>query len=101
MNQPISENRDEISRLCRAYGVVRLDVFGSAVGGEFGDDSDLDFLVVFSREEGANAFHQYFDFKEALSRLLGREIDLICDHAIKNPIFKREVEATRQPLYAA
>ena len=101
MNQLITENLEGIARLCRKHDVVRLDAFGSVLGEEFGDNSDLDFLVVFSRQEETNAFHQFFDFKEALSGLLGREVDLICYQAIKNPIFKQEVEATRQPLYAA
>ena len=60
-----------------------------------------DFLVVFQREAATNAFSQYFDFKEALERVLSREVELVCFDAIRNPHFKQEVEATRQSLYAA
>ena len=46
-------------------------------------------------------FLQYFEFKEALEAVLGRQIDLVCEGAIRNPHFRQELEATRQSLYAA
>lgn len=101
MNKVLTENREGIAQLCQVHGVVRLDAFGSVLADNFNEQSDIDFLVVFDREEATNAFHQYFDFKEALSRLLGREVDLVCYPAIRNPIFKEEVEKNRQLLYAA
>jgi predicted nucleotidyltransferase len=40
----IEQNRDEIARLCRTYHVARLVLFGSAVRGDFDEQtSDLDF----------------------------------------------------------
>lgn len=101
VNAVITDHLQEIRQLCREHDVVRLDVFGSAVGSAFAAQSDIDFLVVFNRKEKTNAFHQYFDFKEALSHLLHREVDLICYEAIKNPFFKQEVDSTSRPLYAA
>jgi predicted nucleotidyltransferase len=48
MIREIADRRDDIQRLCRRYGVERLDVFGSAAGGGFrAEESDLDFLVEF------------------------------------------------------
>jgi len=68
---------------------------------DFNSASDVDFLVTFHRDGDTNTFYQYFDFKEALSKLLHREVELVCAEAIRNHYFKQEVEATRQPLYAA
>jgi predicted nucleotidyltransferase len=76
-------------------------VFGSILRDDFCAESDIDFLVLFKRDEQTNAFNQYFDLKEALEDLLKREIDLVCANAIRNPFFKQEVERSRQPLYAA
>ena len=102
MNAPFLElHLAEIQQLCRVNGIERLDVFGSVLRDDFNSESDVDFLVVFQREASTNAFSQYFDFKEALERVLGREVELVCANAIRNPYFKREVEQTRQPLYAA
>ena len=101
MDRLITENLPAIRRLCKEHSVEALDVFGSVLGNHFTDTSDVDFLVVFSRREGTNAFHQFFEFKEALSRLLQREVELVCYRAIQNPVFKKEVESTRKSLYAA
>ncbi|PXA03800.1 hypothetical protein DDZ13_10240 [Coraliomargarita sinensis] len=101
MNQLLQSNLHKIEELCRANGVIRLDVFGSVLTEDFGAESDVDFLVLFRRDAQTNAFHQYFDFKEALESVLGRKVDLVCENAIRNPYFKQEVEETRKPLYAA
>lgn len=90
-----------IEVLCQRHGVVRLDVFGSVLREDFSAESDIDLLVTFKRDEQTNAFHQYFEFKEALEALLSRQVDLVCANAIRNPYFRREVEKSRQPLYAA
>lgn len=97
----LQDNHDAIETLCRKHGVVRLDVFGSVLRDDFSAESDVDFLVRFRRDGTTDAFHQYFEFKEGLEALLGRKADLVCEAAIRNSHFKREIEQTRQPLYAA
>lgn len=92
---------NDIRSLCRRYGVVQLHAFGSTLREDFSKTSDVDLLVVFSRTEKTNAFEQYFGFKEDLEKLLGREVDLVCYNAIRNPYFKKEVESTRQQIYVA
>ncbi len=81
--------------------MVELYAFGSVLREDFSEDSDIDMLVVFSRDEDANAFHQYFEFKESMEALLGRKVDLVCLKAIKNSYFKKEVTNNRELLYAA
>ena len=99
----IEHNRAALERLCAEYGVARLDVFGSAVTGEFDPArSDLDFLVEFlpGQELGRWLGH-YFAFQAALEGLFGCKVDLVMPGAMKNPYFVREVNRTRRPLYAA
>ena len=44
----VDQHREEISALCRRYGVRRLELFGSAATEVFDPPrSDLDFLVEF------------------------------------------------------
>ncbi|SJN09946.1 hypothetical protein FM113_07765 [Leucobacter sp. 7(1)] len=62
--------------------------------------SDVDFLVTFQPGR-ANRFHDYFDFKFELERILEREVDLVVESAMKNPYFKASVLDTAQDLYAA
>ncbi len=99
----IEERGEEITEVCRRYGVSKLEVFGSAVDGAFEEDrSDVDFLVEFLPGQGLGPWlTHYFDLKVALERLLGRTVDLVMYGAMKNPHFIREVNRTRRTVYAA
>jgi hypothetical protein len=98
----IDRHRAEIEELCRTYRVRQLDIFGSAVRDDFDPaHSDLDFLVEFEPDPDLNTFHAYMDLRADLARLLGRPVDLVMPSAIRNRYFRKEVEATRKPLYAA
>ena len=95
----IRRNIAEIIALCQKYKVKELCVFGSALTDHFNKDSDVDFTVVFDKASIEDYFINYFDFTFALEELLHRDVDLIEYEAIRNPYFKKEVEATRQPVY--
>ena len=98
----IEKHRPELDSLCAKYGVVRLDVIGSAARGDFQDDhSDIDFVVEFSDLLPSNAADRYFGLLANLEDLFRRNIDLISYTAIRNPYFKQVVDRTRVPLYAA
>ena len=95
-------HRDALGRLCRAHGVIRLDVFGSAAGDAFDPvRSDIDLLVEFGPQAAPDLFSHYFELKDALQRLFGRDVDLVMAGAVRNPVFARSVERSRRPLYAS
>jgi predicted nucleotidyltransferase len=77
-----------------------LDVFGSAATDDLGPDSDVDILVQFERD-GTDLFDRYFELKEGLEELFGRDVDPVIEESIKNPYFKESVERSRKNLYAA
>src|SRR3972149_3357069 len=98
----IDDKRDELVAVCRKFGVLRLDLFGSAAGGSFDPRrSDLYFLVEFCPPRRTNAFHQFSGFQFALEELFGRKIDLVDPTAMRNPYFIESVNRSRRPLYAA
>ncbi len=98
----IDDHLAGIEALCRAYGVRRLDVFGSVVRDDFDPDrSDVDFLVEFEPDEGRNRFRDYFDLREALAGLLGRPVDLVMARAVRNRYLKAAIDADRKLVYAA
>ena len=102
MTTIIDRHRQEIEALCRTYRVKRLDVFGSAVREDFDPlRSDVDFLVEFEPDPDLNTFHAYMGLRDELSRLLGHPIDLVMPAGMRNRYFAQEIEATREPLYAA
>ena len=101
MNPIVAERRQDLARLCEEHSVARLDVFGSAVTGEFDPEtSDLDFLVTFQEAAaGKDAFDKQIGLQDALAALFGRKVDLIPERSITNPYFRANVEDTREPVY--
>lgn len=96
----VQSKRDEIAALCRELGVLRLDVFGSAVTENFDPErSDVDVLV--EVEPGRLTLTNYFALRQGLQRILGREVDVLDIGAMRNPYLRSEVLANREPLYAA
>ena len=96
----VTRHLDEIAALCRQFGVRRLDLFGSAAAGAFDQvTSDLDFVATFADTAAPNYAERYLNFAEALEALFGRPVDVVIDRSIRNPHFRRAVEATRQPVY--
>ena len=102
MTSILESKRQEIEDLCTRYGVARLDAFGSALRQDFRpDDSDVDLLVELKSMEPYARVEAYFGLLEGLRKLLNRKIDLVMAGAVKNPYISREIERTKQLLYAA
>ncbi len=99
----IEMNMDKIVALCKKYRVAKLWVFGSILTPDFNDDSDVDLSVDFDSEtinrEGLDWADIFFDFMHELEALLGRRIDLVCDDAVKNKIFRKELDTTKLLIY--
>ncbi len=90
---------DSIRDLCRRFGVRELAVFGSARRLDFREDSDVDFLVEFQPEVRIGLV-EYAGLQNQLEDLLGRKVDLVTKHGLKQPI-AREVLGSREIIYAA
>jgi uncharacterized protein len=95
----INEHIERIKKLCQDYSVKELYVFGSVLSSNFRSDSDIDFLVQFSRMEPAEYFDNYMGFKDALGNLLARNIDLLEIQAIRNPILMRSIDRNKKLVY--
>src|SRR5260221_8221259 len=78
MEAEIERKRELLAAVCRRYGVVRLEVFGSAARGTDFDarHSDADFLVTFSPGR-RNDLAAFADLKDQLEELLQRPVDLV------------------------
>src|SRR5688572_2919326 len=100
---PILETRSaEIAELCRLFHVRRLDVFGSAArGDDFSDESDVDLLVEYEADHNPPSFKDFLAFREALSGMLGRNVDLTMADAVRNPYVLAGIERFRQNLHGA
>jgi uncharacterized protein len=81
-----------LDRVCLRYGVTRLRLFGSAVRGHDGPDSDLDLLVEFA---GATTLLDLVGMQQDLEKELGREIDLVTPGALSPYIRDRVLREAR------
>jgi uncharacterized protein len=98
----IKDRRLEVEDLCRGNHVARLELFGSALTGDFDPaESDIDFLVKFLPLPPSQRADAYFGLLHGLEDLFGRKIDLVTTEAIENRWFLRTLQAQRKLLYAA
>jgi predicted nucleotidyltransferase len=98
----LERKRNQISEACARHGVTRLYVFGSALNAGFrSDESDLDLLVEFLPMEPYARVDAYFGMLEELRALFNMKVDLVMVGAVKNPYIAREIERTKEVLYAA
>lgn len=102
MIELVQQHVRELEVLCEKYHVQRLELFGSAVTGEFASaSSDLDFLVTFLPLQEGQYADAYFDLLFDLQELFSRDVDLVVAEAIQNPYFKQAIDQHRELLYAA
>ncbi len=92
-------NRDKLIELCEQHSVKELYLFGSILTDKFNDSSDIDMLIQFSQIDVLAYFDNYMDLKEALENLFQREVDLVENQAVKNPIFRQVIEREKKIVY--
>jgi predicted nucleotidyltransferase len=88
-----------LNRLCEKHNVDKMYLFGSALKENFSEKSDIDFLVRFQPIELADYFENYMSFKEDLRMLLGREIDLVEEQTLKNPVLIKFINQSKELVY--
>jgi predicted nucleotidyltransferase len=96
----IERHKDAVVDLCRRFGVIRLDLIGSAVTGAVREeDRDLDLVAVFADTRVPEYADRFLGFADALEALFGRPVDVFTERSIRNPYLRRSIEAARQPVY--
>ena len=91
--------KDRLTAFCRANGIRKLAIFGSALREDFGPDSDIDVLVEFepARIPGLIGIA---DLEMELSDLFGgRKVDLRTPEDLSR-YFRQQVLDTTQVQYA-
>lgn len=103
MHECISRKRAEIAALCERYGVLRMEVFGSAARGHDFDPerSDVDLLVTFAPDTQYD-LELHMSLEEALQELFGGPVDLLTRETIamnRNYLRRRNILAEAQPVF--
>jgi uncharacterized protein len=95
----IDKNSEDLKLLCTLYNVEKMYLFGSALNSNFNTKSDIDLLVKFKSIELSKYFDNYMDFKERLEKLFGREVDLVEEQTLKNPILINSINKSKELIY--
>ena len=95
----IEKIKPEVEQICRRLPVKRLGLFGSALGENFSQISDVDVLVIFDSGENIDLFDKYFELKEQLEKIFKRKVDLVVDRKFKNPVLRESIDRTRVVIY--
>jgi predicted nucleotidyltransferase len=105
-----------IADFCRRWRIQQLAVFGSAVQGGLGPDSDIDLLVTFTPDDSdidllvtftPDADWSMFDhyrMEDELTGLFARDVDLVSIRALEenpNRIYRKQILDTARVIYAA
>jgi uncharacterized protein len=100
MHEIIKSKLPQLTNLFQKYKVKKVYAFGSVCTPDFTDKSDVDFMISFEEGldpliQGENWWSLYYD----LQNLIGREIDLVSEHTVKNPYLVKVVNRTKTPIY--
>ena len=88
-----------LEEFCRAHDILRLSLFGSALGRRFRPDSDVDLLVEFLPGKGPGLIGMAGLERELSKMLGGRKVDLRTPRELSR-YFRDEVVAEARVQFA-
>jgi hypothetical protein len=100
---PVELPTELLADFCRRWKITRLEVFGSALRGDFRRDSDLDFLATFAPNNQWSVL-DHVAMEAELKSLLGRDVDLVSRSAVErshNPYRKKSILESAHAIYSA
>ena len=94
MQQLLKGKHEGILHIAAKHGARNVRIFGSAVRGEAGDGSDVDFLV---EMEPGRSLTDLEGLRLDLEDLLGRKVDVITESSLYW-LLRRKILREAQPL---
>jgi predicted nucleotidyltransferase len=98
----IQQHIKSISELCIKHKVKELYAFGSVLDeNRFNANSDVDLLIEFDNVPFDNYADNYSEFEESLVKLFGHKVDLISPKFLRNRIFIKRLNETKQKIFGS
>ncbi len=94
-----SQHQTQIDEICARHKVERLFVFGSVAKGVANDQSDIDFLVRFKQMDLSGYLINLLNFKDQLSKLFKKEVDIIEEQTLSNPYLIHSINQNKKLFY--
>ena len=96
MDSLVEKHINEIKALMIHYQVEHASVFGSAVKGNFDENSDIDFLIKFNPSLDYESYSDnYFGLLYALQKLLNRDVELVAEETVTNKYFEESINESK------
>ena len=94
----ISFNSAHVTNFCRKWQISRIAFFGSVLRDDFRPDSDVDVIIAFKPESQWSLF-DIIDMKLELEGIFKRDVDILEEGTIKNPIKRRCIYENVEVVY--
>lgn len=91
-------DRARLTEFCRKWKITRMAFFGSVLRDDFRPDSDVDVMVAFSPCSQWSLFDMV-DIKLELEKMFKRDVDIVEDGTIRNPIKRRCIYENLEVVY--
>ncbi|OBQ55609.1 DNA polymerase subunit beta [Tamlana sp. s12] len=100
LKESIKYKMTEFLSLCKSHNVKTLYAFGSSVTDQFNDDSsDIDLLIEIENQDPIERGESLISIWDKFELFFQRKVDLLTDSSIRNPILKRNIDATKILIY--
>ena len=98
--EEIKAKKEAFQILCENHKVGKLYAFGSSIRTDFSEmDSDIDLLIEINTEDPLERGENLISIWSKFESFFQRKVDLLTDKSIKNPILKRNIDATKILIY--
>jgi len=94
----IDLNRSLIKEFCQKWKITRMAFFGSVLRDDFKPDSDVDVMVSFHPASQWSLF-DIVEMKLELEEIFKRDVDIVEEGTIKNPIKRRCIYENLEVVY--
>ena len=94
----VSFDRSRVTSFCRKWQVSRMAFFGSVLRNDFRPDSDVDVMIAFKPGSQWSLF-DVIDMKLELEEIFKRDVDLLEEGTIRNPIKRRCIYENVEVVY--
>ena len=87
---------ETVTAACRKHHVVRLHAFGSVLRPDFRPgESDIDLLVECLPMDASKLYRAYFALLNDLKQGLADRDDVVMEDAVRNPIGRQAIDASK------
>jgi predicted nucleotidyltransferase len=100
LKETIKNNSVEFLSLCKSHDVKTLYAFGSSITNNFNEESsDIDLLVEIDTKDPMKRGENLIDLWDKFERIFKRKVDLLTNSSIKNPILRKNIDASKILIY--